>query len=124
LAWPFTRARSNGPCGGTKKKLHDEAARPASESDSGVAAALTELYERLRGQVLNGLDGAGETVGFGVLMNQGMGAWILKCREFTPAVADADSRDSVAARIPFQLEAQVVAMIAGMVLNHSRRELQ
>lgn len=89
-----------------------------------MAAALTELYERLRGQVLNGLDGAGETVGFGVLMNQGMGAWILKCREFTPAVADAGSRDSVAALIPVQLEAQVVAMIAGMVLNHSRRELQ
>jgi hypothetical protein len=94
---------------------------PASESDAGVAAALTELYERLRGQVLNGLDGAGETVGFGILMNQGMGTWILKCREFAPAVADAGSR---AVPIPFQLEAQVVAMIAGMVLNRSRRELR
>ena len=89
-----------------------------------MAAALTELYERLRGQVLNSLDGAGKTVGFGVLMNQGMGAWILKCREFAPAVADAGSRASVAVTIPFQLEAQVVAMIAGMVLNRSRRELR
>jgi hypothetical protein len=53
-----------------------------------------------------------------------MGAWILKCREFTPVVADAGSRDSVAALIPVQLEAQVVAMIAGMVLDRRRRELQ
>lgn len=107
-----------------KKKLPDEAARPAAESDSGVAAALTELYERLRGQVLNGFGGPGNTVGFGVLMHQGMGAWILKCREFTPVVANAGSRDSMAAPIPVQLEAQVVAMIAGMVLNRSRRELR
>ena len=73
---------------------------------------------------MNGLGGPGKTVGFGVLMNQGMGAWILKCREFTSVVIDTGSRDSVAAPIPFQLEAQVVAMIAGMVLNHRRRELQ
>jgi len=39
-------------------------------------------------------------------------------------VADAGSRASVAVPIPFQLEAQVVAMIAGMVLNRSRRELR
>ena len=89
-----------------------------------MAAALAELYERLRGQVLNGFGGPGKTVGFGVLMSQGMGAWILKCREFTPVVADAGSRDSVVALIPVQLEAQVVAMIAGMVLDRRRRELQ
>lgn len=57
-------------------------------------------------------------------MSQGMGAWILKCREFVPVVADGGSRDSLAAPIPFQLEAQVVTMIAGMVLNHRRRELR
>jgi hypothetical protein len=121
---PFTRARSSGHCGGTKKKLREDKAAPASESDPGAAAALAELYEGLRRQVLNGFGEQGETVGFGVLMNQGMGAWILKCREFTPVVADAGRRDTVATPIPVQLEAQVVAMIAGMVLDHRRRELQ
>jgi len=52
-----------------------------------------------------------------------MGAWILRCREFSPVVADADRHDTLATPIAVQLETQVAAMIAAMVLNRSRREL-
>jgi hypothetical protein len=52
-----------------------------------------------------------------------MGAWILRYREFTPVVADAGRHDTLAAPIAVQLETQVAAMIAAMVLNRSRREL-
>jgi len=78
----------------------------------------------MRRQVLGGFAGRGGTAGLGVLMTQGMGAWILRYREFTPVAADAGRHDSLAAAIPVQLETQVAAMIAGMVLNRNRRELR
>lgn len=85
---------------------------------------LAGLYERMRRQVLGDFAGRGATVGLGVLMAQGMGAWILRYREFTPVAADAGCHDSLAVPIPIPLQTQVAAMIAGMVLNRNRRELR
>jgi hypothetical protein len=48
---------------------------------------------------------------------------MLRCREITLVVADAARHDTLAAPIAVQLETQVAAMIAAMVLNRSRREL-
>ena len=78
----------------------------------------------MRGQVLGGLAGQGATAGLGILMTQGMGEWLLRCREFAPVAAAAGRNDSLAARFPVQLDTQVAAVIAGMVLNRNRRELR
>ena len=77
----------------------------------------------MRSQVLGGFAGRGGTAGLGVLMTQGMGAWILRYREFAPVAADTGCHDSIAAPILVDLETQVAAMIAGMILNRNRREL-
>jgi hypothetical protein len=84
---------------------------------------MADLYERMRGQVLSGCASLGGTVGLGILMTQGMGAWMQRCREFTPLLADAGRHDTPAAPIPVEVETQVAAMIASMVLNRNRREL-
>jgi len=83
-----------------------------------------DLYERMREQVLSGFASLGGAAGLGILMTQGMGAWMQRCREFTPVVADAGRHDTLGTAIPFELETQVAAMIAAMVLNRSRRELR
>jgi hypothetical protein len=87
-----------------------------------MEGVLVNLYERMRGQVLSGFAGRGGTVGLGILITQGMGAWILRCREFRPVVAHAGCHAMLDAPIPVELETQVAAMIAAMVLNRSRRE--
>jgi hypothetical protein len=77
----------------------------------------------MRRQVLGGLAGREGTAGLGILMTQGMGAWMLRCRELTPVAAGAGRHDALAAPIPVELETQMAAMIAGMVLNRNRKEL-
>jgi hypothetical protein len=49
---------------------------------------------------------------------------MLRCREFAPVAARAGRLDSLAALIPVEVETQVAAMIAAMVLNRSRSELR
>jgi hypothetical protein len=82
-----------------------------------------ELYERMRGQVLSGVAGRGGAAGLGILMTQGMGTWMQRCREVAPVVADAGGRPTLAALLPVGVETQVAALIAAMVLHRSRREL-
>ena len=82
-----------------------------------------DLYERMREQVLSGFASLGGAAGLGILMTQGMGTWMQRCREFAPALADAGRLHTLAAPIPVAFETQVAAMIASMVLNRSRREL-
>ena len=94
--------------------------RPAFENRSGKDGVLADLYERMRGQVLSGFGGRGGAAGLGILMTQGMGAWMLGCRQITPLVADAGRCDTSARPIPVPVEAQVAAIIAAMVLNRSR----
>jgi Na+-transporting methylmalonyl-CoA/oxaloacetate decarboxylase gamma subunit len=78
----------------------------------------------MREQVLSGSAFLGGAAGLGILMTQGMGTWMHRCREFAPIVADAGRHNRFAAPIPAKLETQVAAIIAAMVLNRSRRELQ
>lgn len=110
------------PCGGRKKKLNEKDAPPTPESHSDRKGVLADLYECMRGQVLSGFAGLGGTLGLGVLMTQGIGAWILRYRDFAPVVADAECSDTLAAPISVKLESQVAAMIAAMVLNRCRKE--
>ncbi len=82
-----------------------------------------DLYERMRGQVLSGFAGLGGAAGLGILMTQGMGTWMQRCRDFAPALADAGRPITLAVPIRVEVETQVAAMIASMVLNRSGREL-
>ena len=85
--------------------------------------ALAALYERLRGQILNGLHGGQPVAGLGVLMHQGMRAWMERCRECAHAISSSGDAASPPVTIPSQLQTQAAGVIAGMVLNHKRKEL-
>jgi len=82
--------------------------------------ALGGLYERLRRQILHGGDPA---AGLGVLMRQGMRAWMERCRECAHAIGSSGDGASPPVTIPSPLQTQMVRVIAGMVLNHKRKEL-
>jgi hypothetical protein len=82
--------------------------------------ALGGLYERLRFQILHGGHPA---PGLGVLMHQGMRAWMERCRECAHAIGNDAGGGSGPVSIPSPLQTQVVRVIAGMVWNRERKEL-
>jgi hypothetical protein len=85
--------------------------------------ALGGLYERLRCQILHGLQGGHAAAGLGVLMHQGMRAWMGHCRECVQAIGSNGDGDSPRLTIPSPLQTQAVRVIAAMVLNHKAKEL-
>ena len=85
--------------------------------------ALGGLYERLRRQILHGLHGGHPVAGLGVLMHQGMRAWMERCRECAHAIGSSGDGDSAPVTIPSPLQTQAVRVIADMVLNHKGKEL-
>jgi hypothetical protein len=85
--------------------------------------ALGGLYERLRFQILHGLHGGHPAAGLGVLMHQGMHAWMERCRECAHAIANDAGGASAPVSIPSPLQTQVVRVIASMVWNRERKEL-
>lgn len=85
--------------------------------------ALGAHYERLRGQILQGLGNSHPVAGLGILMRQGMRAWMENCREYAHAIGSEAGGGSPPVSIPSPLQTQAVRVIAGMVWNRERKEL-
>jgi hypothetical protein len=83
---------------------------------------LGAYYERLRGQILQGLRNSHSLAGLGILMGQGMRAWMENCRESAQAIGSSAGGGSSRVSIPAPLQAQVVHVIASMVWNRERKE--
>jgi len=82
---------------------------------------LSARYERLRSQILHGSDG--ELMGgLGVLLQQGMRAWMSSCRQCLHPGAGSRQPTADRRHIASPMTAQVVSLMASMVLNHRRKE--
>jgi len=84
--------------------------------------ALGAHYERLRGQILQGLGNSHPAAGLGILMRQGMRAWMENCRQCARAIGSSTGAGSPAVSIPSSLQTQAVRVIASMVWNRERKE--
>jgi hypothetical protein len=84
--------------------------------------ALGAHYERLRGQMLQGLRNSHALAGLGILMGQGMRAWMENCRECARAIGGSAADEPPLLSIPSSLQTQVVRVIASMVWNRERKE--
>jgi hypothetical protein len=111
------------PWSAAKKKLPEREAGGDGKWDLCALHALAALYERLRGQILHGLHGGQPVAGLGVLMHQGMRAWMERCRESAHAIGNSGDAATPPVTIPSPLQTQVVGVIACMILNHKRKEL-
>jgi len=84
--------------------------------------ALGAHYERLRGQMLQGLRNSHALAGLGILMGQGMRAWMENCRECAHAIGSSAGGGSPPVIIPSPLQMQAIRVIAGMICNRERKE--
>jgi hypothetical protein len=84
--------------------------------------ALGAHCERLRGQMLQGLRNSHALAGLGILMGQGMRAWMENCRECARAIGGSGADEPPPLSIPSSLQTQVVRVIASMVWNRERKE--
>jgi len=86
---------------------------------------LCERYEQLRSQVLQGSVLPGQGYGFGVLLRQGMRAW-MEVRQpqdgtvETAPVGGQRSRGSCT--LASSVQGELTLLMAAMVLNNSHRE--
>ena len=89
----------------------------ASANDSLIAA-----YEDLRSRVLGVSDRGKSGPGLTLLLSRGMQEWMQACTEFFQTVPekrrDCTSRE---APLPSDVRAEVVVVLAGMLLQRSRR---
>jgi hypothetical protein len=102
-----------------KEAWADELSRP------GAAGRLCELYEQLRGFVLEGLGLPGQVYGLGVLMRQGMGAWMTACVEH--AQLDRASNNvacQVAPCLPSSMQEELTRTLASLVLSNNEMEVE
>jgi len=90
----------------------------------GAADPLCKLYEQLRSSVLEASDVPGQVYGLGVLLRQGMRAWIEATLEY--AQVEQDPGQVVTPKSSWVLssvEAELTIMLASIVLNHSQKEV-
>lgn len=100
------------------KTCHGEPACP------GATDPLCKLYEQLRSHVLETAAGPGPVYGLGVMLRQGMRAWIEATLEY--AQLEPDPGPDVSPKPPRILscvQAELTIMLAGIVLTHSRGEV-
>jgi len=98
--------------------------------DTGPSRAghpLCERYEQLRSHVLNGSVLPGQAYGFGVLLRQGMRAWMEACEPYagpveTAPMGGARSRDS--GILASAVQKELTLLMAAMVLNNGHREVE
>lgn len=84
---------------------------------------MSTRYEQLRAQVLGQGDGRGG-VGLVVLLRHGVAAWIEVCAERPPPPASrADTAPEEAMPIEEAAYAELIRVVAGMVLHHYQEEL-
>jgi hypothetical protein len=89
----------------------------ASANDS-----LIDAYEDLRRRVLGVADGAKPGPGLTLLLSRGMQEWMQACTQFFQTVPEK-RRDCTSQQepLPSDVRAEVVVMLAGMLLQRSRR---
>ena len=90
----------------------------------GAAAPLCKLYEQLRSYVLEASDATGQVYGLGVMLRQGMRAWIEATLEYTqeeqdPGIAVVQKPSWIASSV----QAELTRMLAVIVLNRSQKEV-
>ena len=85
---------------------------------------LCKLYEQLRSYVLEASDVGGQVYGLGVMLRQGMQAWIEATLEHTQLEQDPGNAVSQKApRILSSVQAELTIMLAAIVLNRSQKEV-
>lgn len=97
---------------------HEEPASP------GATDPLCKLYEQLRSYVLEASDVPGQVYGLGVMLRQGMRAWIEAALEHTPLKPAPDGPITHQPQWALSsVEAELTIMLAGIVLKHSEKEV-
>lgn len=87
----------------------------------GGTELLCDLYEQLRSFVLQGSGLPGQFYGLGVLLRQGMVAWIAACVEHTRLeAASGNMVYQVAPGLPPSMQAELTRTLASIVLNNNR----
>ncbi len=90
----------------------------------GATDPLCKLYEQLRSFVLEASDGPGQIYGLGVMLRQGMRAWIEATVEY--AQVEQDPGNAVSQKtswIVSSVQAELTRMLAAIVLNGSQKEV-
>ena len=91
---------------------------------SGATDPLCKLYEQLRSFVLRESDMPGQVYGLGVMLRQGMWAWIEATVEY--AQLKQASGNAVSQKTSWTLsfvQAELTIMLASIVLKHSQKEV-
>ena len=90
----------------------------------GASDPLCKLYEQLRSFVLEASDVPGQVYGLGVMLRQGMRAWIEATVEY--AQVEQDPGNAVSQKtswIVSSVQAELTRMLAAIVLNRSQKEV-
>ena len=86
---------------------------------------LCDRYEQLRSFVLHGSGLKGQFYGLGVLLRQGMIAWMAACVEQKRFEASSDNRVyQLAPGLAPSIQAELTRTLASLVLNHNKREVE
>jgi len=97
---------------------------PEELASPGATDPLCKLYEQLRSYMLGASDRLGQVYGLGVMLRQGMRAWIEATLEYAQLEPDPGCAVSQKPpRILSYLQAELTIMLASIVLTHSRREV-
>jgi hypothetical protein len=108
-----------------EKKTALRKACPEELASPGAADPLCKLYEQLRSSVLEASDMPGRVYGLGVLLRQGMRAWLEATLEY--AQVKQDSGHVVTPNTSWVLssvEAELTIMLASIVVKHTEKEVR
>ena len=98
----------------------DELSPPGGETER-----LCYLYEQLRGFVLEGSGLPGQVYGLGVLLRQGMRAWMAACVEHAQIERASNYVVyQVALCLPLSMQEELTRALASLVLNNNEREVE
>lgn len=90
----------------------------------GAADPLCKLYEQLRSSVLEASDVPGQVYGLGVLLRQGMRAWIEATVEYAQLKQASDNTISQEHHwVLSSVEAELTIMLASIVVKHTQKEV-
>lgn len=90
----------------------------------GAADPLCKLYEQLRSSVLEATGVPGQVYGLGVLLRQGMRAWIEATLEYAQVEQEAGHVVTPKTSwIVSSVQAELTIMLASIVVKHSQKEV-
>lgn len=97
---------------------------PEELASPGATDPLCKLYEQLRSYMLGASDKLGQVYGLGVMLRQGMRAWIEATLESTQLNQASDHPISQKHHwIHSSVEAELTIMLATLVLKRSQMEV-